>query len=64
MNVTALRRPIKPLRRKGVMMMTQSLPSGSMRHLEGNTASDATMNEEEDWSLSGDTASFEPMVVV
>lgn len=63
-NVTALGRPMKPLRRKCMMTVTRSLPSGLMRHLEGNSASDATMNHEEDWSLSEDTAPFESMVVV
>jgi hypothetical protein len=70
-NTTAIERPIKPLRRtsrKG-MMITHSLPGGSMRHLEDSATPDAPMNEEEDWSVPdvqvscGHTASFEPMIL-
>jgi hypothetical protein len=66
---TAFARPMKPLRRtprKGIMI-THSLPGGSMRHLEGKATSDEMMDEEKDWSIpdvqvsSGPTA-FEPMI--
>jgi hypothetical protein len=73
-NTTAFGRPIKPLRRKSRkgVMITRSLPGGSMKHLERTAIHDATMGEEleEDWSLSpnaqvpsGNTTSFEPMVL-
>lgn len=72
-NKTAFGRLIKPLRRKSRkgVMITRSLPGGSMRHLERSAIHDARMGDEEDWSLSldapevpsGNTTSFEPMIL-
>lgn len=64
-----LGRPMKPLRRtpRKVMMITRSLPGGSM--MEGKATSDAPMDDEEDWSVqdvqpvsSGHTTPFEPVI--